>query len=223
MSRPKQLLLIDDDEHIQEVVRVAALAEGYELTLCSNGNEGLRVAEVMNPDLLILDIMMPGLNGWEVCKALRAKGATVPILMLTAKDAEEDEILGLQLGADDYITKPFSPRQLMARVQALLRRSSSPQGTLLIDLDRREAYVYGHALELTPKEFELLAFFSKRAGRVIHREEVLSHIWGMDYMGTTRTVDEHVKRVRQKLSEKAGEQEFIHTIWGVGYRFEVET
>ncbi|MDB5083304.1 MAG: response regulator with CheY-like receiver domain and winged-helix DNA-binding domain [Bacilli bacterium] len=220
MSGKKRLLLIDDDLHIQELVRVATQMEGYVLTCADNGQIGLEQAFSTRPDLVILDIMMPGCSGWEVCQTLRAGSFIQPIIMLTAKDEEEDEIRGLQLGADDYITKPFSPRQLLARIQALLRRSQIHSELLVMDSQRRLVLVNDEPLELTPKEFDLLVFLAKQPGRVFTREDLLNHVWGFAYSGTTRTVDEHIKRIRQKLEHHAVGRDFIHTIWGVGYVFE---
>jgi len=182
--------------------------------------------------LIILDLMLPKLDGWEICRRLRQNSATrsIPIIMLTAKGEEEDKVLGFQIGADDYITKPFRPREFLARVNALLRRSTNYNrpdkilqfGSLMIYPDSYKVIVNNNQVVLTPKEFELLAILARNAGRALNREQLLQQVWEYDYLGSTRTVDEHVKRIRQKLSAADSENTFIQTVWGVGYKFEVK-
>ena len=200
--------------------------EGYRVTLASQGQEALDTFYLRHPDLVILDLILPDMDGLEVCRALR-RHSSVPILILTAKGEETDRVVGLELGADDYMVKPFSMRELVARVRALLRRAqSSPSDEVLVasdlrlDLRRREAYRGGVPLSLRPKEFDLLAFFMRNRGRALSREEILSHVWGVDAAVDTRTVDVHVRWLREKVEKVPSKPTRIITVRGLGYRFE---
>lgn len=205
-----KILLVDDDEKIREILRAYLQRDGYGVEEVADGEEALTAFDHTRPDLVILDLMLPGLDGWEVCKRIRAK-SRVPIIMLTARGEEFDKVLGLELGADDYVSKPFSPRELTARVKAVLRRTDagpSPEETLRfpdLEIDRasRRAFYNGKEVFLTPKEFDLLWFLASNPGRVFSREQLLEKVWGYDYFGDTRTVDTHIKRLREKLGSKA--------------------
>lgn len=220
------VLVVDDDDHIRELVRLALEKRGFRVEQAADGAEALDRFAVLSPDLVILDLMLPKINGWDVCRRIREQ-SRVPILMLTARGEEDDEIRGLELGADDYVTKPFSPRQLAARVQALLRRVGTETGVtlrypgLVIDTAAYRVQVDGADVQLAPREFELLAFMARHPGQVFTRDQLLDRVWGWDYEGDARTVDEHVKRLRQKTAGRHNHR-FIETVWGVGYRFSPE-
>jgi two-component system response regulator ResD len=196
-----------------------------------DGEEAVRKAKLLNPQLVILDIMLPKLDGWDVCREIR-KFSTIPIIMLTAKGEEFDKVLGLELGADDYLTKPFSPRELIARVKAILRRMAQDDAAesedsislpgLIINLASREVLASGREVALTPKEFDLLWHLAKHTGKVFTREQLLTAVWGYDYYGDLRTVDTHIKRLREKVEREEQLSFHIKTIWGVGYKFEVQ-
>jgi two-component system response regulator ResD len=223
------ILVVDDEAHIRELVRLYLEKEGFKVTAAADGEEALRKARTLSPQLIILDIMLPKLDGWDVCREVR-KTARTPIIMLTAKGEEFDKVLGLELGADDYLTKPFSPRELVARVKAILRRAVPDEPAaagdkitlpgLVIDQPAREVRVAGQEVALTPKEFDLFLFLARHAGKVFTREQLLTAVWGYDYYGDLRTVDTHIKRLREKV-EKDGAAYHVRTIWGVGYKFEV--
>jgi len=222
-----RVLLADDEPDILAPVSYTLRAEGFEVETAADGEEALEAARRGGFDVVVLDIMMPRLSGTEVCKRLRAE-SIVPIIMLTAKDAEVDRILGLELGADDYIVKPFSPKEVVARVRAVLRRAGARDGAapvvsgrLVIDPDRHTVQVDGAAIELTPKEFDLLRALAEARGRVLSREFLLDRVWGYASAGEieSRTVDVHVRRLRMKLGD---EGQRITTVKGVGYRLEVE-
>jgi DNA-binding response OmpR family regulator len=223
------ILIVDDEEHIRELVRLYLEKEGFTVALAADGEEAVRQVRALNPLLVILDIMLPKMDGWDVCREVR-KFSETPIIMLTAKGEEFDKVLGLELGADDYLTKPFSPRELVARVKAILRRASpeEPQNNdevinypgLNINMASREVRVGGQEVTLTPKEFDLLWFLAKNPGKVFTREQLLTAVWGYDYYGDLRTVDTHIKRLREKV-ERDGASPHVKTIWGVGYKFEV--
>lgn len=229
-----KILIVDDEQKIREVVRMYLEKEGFTVREASNGLEALNLTNKEKWDLIILDLMMPGIDGWSVCKEVR-KTAAVPIIMLTARDAEVDRIIGLELGADDYVVKPFSPRELVARVKAVLRRSqgttpaaqSTGQANLnypgiSINLESRLVLVNEQTVNLTPKEYDLLYKMAKSPNRTFTREDLLEAVWGYDYLGDTRTVDTHVNRLRDKLLKASGNTSYISTVWGVGYRFEVK-
>jgi DNA-binding response OmpR family regulator len=223
------ILVVDDEEHIRELVRLYLEKDGYKVSMAGDGLEAVQKAKAESPQLIILDIMLPKLDGWDVCREVR-KFADTPIIMLTAKGEEFDKVLGLELGADDYLTKPFSPRELVARIKAILRRSATEEPAkdesvivipgLVINQSSREVNVNGQEVMLTPKEFDLLWFLAKNTGKVFTREQLLTAIWGYDYYGDMRTVDTHIKRLREKV-EKDGQPYHVRTIWGVGYKFEV--
>ncbi len=222
------ILIIEDEQHIAELVRLYLEAEGYETTSISDGLQALETFELLSPDLIILDIMLPGMDGWDICREIRKESA-VPIIMLTAKESEADKVLGLGLGADDFLTKPFSPRELVARVQAVLRRSKLVVveedssvlafGVLRIDIPKREVELEGKMILLRAKEFDLLAELANNPGIVFTRERLLEKVWGYDFYGEVRTVDVHVRRLREKLDDVKGTARFIETVWGVGYKF----
>ncbi|MDM8518632.1 response regulator transcription factor [Anaerolineales bacterium HSG6] len=224
------ILVVDDEQNIIELSRLYLQNEGYEVAEATDGLAAIKQFEKLNPALLVLDLMLPELNGWEVCKRIRAK-SEVPIIMLTARDDDVDKIVGLELGADDYMTKPYNPRELVARVKAVLRRTeatvpadegSKPLtiGPLTIDVARHEARLAGKLLNLRTKEFDLLHTFVENEGLVLSRDQLLNQVWGFDFYGETRTVDVHVARLRERLS---GEPNLnIETVWGVGYKLRNE-
>lgn len=223
------ILLIDDDELITGPVARALEGLGYAVSVAHDGEAGLRAARESHPDLIILDVLMPVIDGWAVCKALRAESA-VPILMLTALGDEMDRILGLELGADDYLSKPFSTRELVARIRALLRRveldHAAPRtppeivvGDITLDLDARRVFKGDTELSLRYKEFELLSLLMSRAGEVITRSELFDEVWGTDWLGDTRTLDVHIRWLREKVEDHPSEPQYVQTVRGVGYRF----
>jgi DNA-binding response OmpR family regulator len=223
----KKILVVDDEPTLVATVRYNLEREGYQVVTAADGESGLSLARAERPDLIVLDLMLPGLDGLEVCRILRRE-MTAPILMLTAKTDEVDKVVGLELGADDYVTKPFSMRELLARVRALLRRAETPPaeakvliaGDLQVDLGKRAASRQGQPLSLKPKELELLVFFLRNRGRAFTREQLLNQIWGYDFVGDTRTVDVHVSWLRQKIEDEPAKPTRLITIRGVGYRFE---
>lgn len=230
MSENK-ILVVEDDLNLLSTLKYNLQKEGYDVATSADGAEAIETARRENPDLVILDLMLPKMNGFEVCRILR-KGMIVPILMLTAKAEETDKIVGLEIGADDYMTKPFSMRELLARVRAMLRRvemmelPSTDEKTLLkvddleIDLARHRATLKGNILGLTPKEFDLLAFLTKNMGFVFSREQLLEKIWGYDYAGDTRTVDVHIRWLRQKIEADPQKPKHLITVRGTGYKLE---
>ncbi|MGI6575541.1 MAG: response regulator transcription factor [bacterium] len=225
-------LLVEDDIDICELVRIILRAENFALELAHDGRTGLELAQSKSYNLIILDLMLPQLDGWEICRQLRQNPETrsVPIIMLTAKGEEKDKVLGLELGADDYITKPFRPREFLARVKALMRRTTDynqPDATLqfgeLIIQPRSYLVLFrDQQVDFSPREFELLVILATNLGRPFNREQLLEKVWGYAYFGGTRTIDEHVKRIRQKLSLVDPGHTYIQTVWGVGYKFEVK-
>lgn len=226
------ILVVDDETHIQELVRFNLEKEGYQVEVAGDGPSAVDLAVRLSPDLIVLDLMLPGMDGLEVCRKLHRNPDTedLPIIILTAKSEEIDKVLGLEMGADDYMTKPFSPRELVARVKARLRRvrkeggreadevSRLFHGDLTIDLAKFEVTVRGRRLELTPKEFELLHLFVANPGKVFSRDALLEKIWGYDYYGDTRTVDVHIRHLRQKVEPDPANPCLIETVRGVGYR-----
>lgn len=224
----RKVLVVDDEEPVRELMRLYLSKEGFEVILAKEGKEALRLNGEHRPDLVILDLMLPGLDGWEVCRQIRSH-SRVPIIMLTARGEEVDRIVGLELGADDYVVKPFSPRELVARVKAVLRRGAAQAEEaemltfpgLRIDRVQYRVEVDGEEVHLTPTEFRLLWQLASQPGRVFSRAELLDRIWGYDSESDARTVDVHIKRLRQKT--KAGESRAfaITTVWGMGYRFEL--
>ena len=223
----KKILVVDDEPTLVAALKYNLERDGYRVVEASDGDAALVSARIGRPDLIILDLMLPGMDGLEVCRVIRRE-TTAPILMLTAKDTEVDKVVGLELGADDYVTKPFSMRELMARVRALLRRTDAlgedrellTSGDLELNLKRREVLRDGRALALKPKEFDLLAFFLRSQGRAFTREQILNEIWGYGFAGDTRTVDVHINWLRQKVEEEPANPRRLITVRGVGYRFE---
>lgn len=227
-NQKKTILVVDDEEHILELIKFNLEREGYNVLLCDNGEESISIIKSNPVDLVVLDLMLPGIDGLEVCKRLQSMDEynDLPIIMLTAKSEESDRILGLEIGADDYITKPFSVRELIARIKAVLRRSEAKHESidnliivkdLIIDTERHIVTVNGSAIELTLKEFELLKMLSEQRGRVLSRNLLLDAVWGYDYFGETRTVDVHIRHLRKKIGDDQL-SEYIETIRGVGYK-----
>lgn len=223
-----KILVVEDEASITEGLEVGLGAEGFEVVAVADGREALAVLERERPDLVLLDLMLPGLSGTEVCRSIRTDHAT-PIIMLTARDSEVDRVVGLELGADDYVTKPFSMRELVARVRAVLRRGAEWEATDLgapleasgvrIDPERYEVHARGAPVDLPPKEFALLELLIRNAGRVLTRDVLIDRIWGADYVGDTKTLDVHIKRLRGRLERDPHEPRLIVTVRGVGYKF----
>ncbi len=226
----EKILIVDDDKNISELLRLYLQKEGYATVLAHDGENALKTFDIEKPDMVLLDIMMPKMDGWEVCRKIRAN-SNVPIIMLTAKGETFDKVLGLELGADDYVVKPFDPKEITARVKAVLRRTTQSDevktdgviqfDNLIVDLSRYEMKVNGEIVEAPPKELELLHFLASHPNRVFTRDQLLDEVWGFEYYGDSRTIDVHVKRLREKL-DGAGEIWSLKTVWGVGYKFEVK-
>ena len=226
----KRVLIVDDEAHIRELARMYLEQEGFQVEEAADGEEALTRWQRDAPDLIILDLMLPKMDGWQVCRTIRAS-SDVPIIMLTARSDDVDKIVGLEMGADDYITKPFNPRELAARVKAVLRRvqasseSVEPKeaplvlGDVHIDPAAREVRIKGHSVELRAKEFDLLWTLARHAGQVLSREQLLSQVWGYDFYGETRTVDVHIAHLRRHLK---GSRVSIETVWGIGYKLVVD-
>jgi two-component system, OmpR family, response regulator RegX3 len=226
-----KVMVVDDEESLLEAIRYALSREGIEVVTARDGGDAMRDFEAERPDLVVLDLMLPTLNGWDVCRRIRAT-SQVPILMLTARDAEVDRVVGLEMGADDYVTKPFSLRELVARVRALLRRASAGQGEqrdeatvieaggIRLDQERHEVAVRGEPVNLPLKEFELLEILMENRNRVLTRQTLIDRIWGYDYVGDTKTLDVHIKRLRARVEEDRHNPKLIVTVRGVGYRFD---
>ncbi len=229
----EKVLVIDDDKHVCEMIRIALEAEGFAVDETYDGHEGLKKIKSNDYAVLLLDIMLPETDGWDICRQIRSSDVRgLPIIMLTARGEEVDRVLGLELGADDYVTKPFSPREVVARVKALIRRSDNynitrqqlSYGDLQVDPNNLTVRIGGKTIELTPKEMALLNILARQTGNPLTREELLKEIWGFeDSTVMTRTVDEHVKRVRAKIARLDPHNDYIQTVWGVGYKFEVNT
>ncbi|MDM5339360.1 response regulator transcription factor [Fictibacillus enclensis] len=232
----QKIMVVEDELSISTLLQFNLEQAGFEVITAMDGRKGLELAEMEKPDLMVLDLMLPEMDGLEVCKNLRQKQIFIPILMLTAKDDEFDKVLGLELGADDYMTKPFSPREVVARVKAILRRTkqmtveeAAPEeeaekltiGEVEVYPENYEAFYKGTALELTPKEFELLVYLSKNKNRVLTREQLLSAVWNYDFVGDTRIVDVHISHLREKIEENTRKPIYIKTIRGMGYKLEV--
>ena len=226
----RTVLVVEDDDSLQDVLSYNLSKKGYQVLQAFDGDKALDLARERNPDLIVLDIMLPGLDGLEVCRIVRRE-MTTPILILTARDQELDKVGGLELGADDYMTKPFSIRELLARVGALIRRremdAGPPEGEksisvggLTLNLEARTAHMLGESLDLRPKEYDLLAFLAGHPGRAYTRNELLDQVWGTDYFGDPRTVDVHIRWLREKIEREPGSPRRIITIRGTGYRFE---
>jgi two-component system response regulator RegX3 len=223
-----KLLLVEDEKSIVEGLAITLEAEGFQVAWVKDGLEALPAFDRVRPDLVVLDLMLPGMSGTDICRALRAR-SDVPIIMLTARDAEVDRVVGLELGADDYVTKPFSTRELVARIKAVLRRAplvdsagdETPVEASGVRLDRarHEVRVDGELVELPPKEFELLAYLLEHAGRVLTRGQLIDEVWGTDYVGDTKTLDVHIRRLRGRIERDPRDPTRIQTVRGVGYRF----
>jgi two-component system, OmpR family, response regulator VicR len=224
-----RILVVDDEKTIVKGLKFNLEKEGYEVLTAFDGEEALRVFKEENPDLMVLDLMFPELDGFEVCRRVR-KNSDIPIVMLTARGEDIDKILGLELGADDYVTKPFNPRELAARVKAILRRSQAPAmdsaglqvirlQDLQIDLFQHKVRVRDKEVDLTSKEFALLSLMASHPGRVFSREKLLEHVWGYDYYGDARTVDVHIRHLREKIEPDPATPQLILTVWGAGYKF----
>lgn len=227
MNSPR-ILLVEDEPSYSEPLTYVLTKEGYQVTVAETGPDGLTAFERGGADLVLLDVMLPGMSGIDVCRALRTK-SNVPVIMLTAKDGEVDKVVGLELGADDYVTKPYSSRELLARIKAVLRRGAEPEdlvsatvsaGPVAIDVERHVVTVRGEPVALPLKEFELLAFLVRNSGRVLTRGQLIDRIWGSDYVGDTKTLDVHIKRLRKKVERTPKEPVHILTVRGLGYKFE---
>ena len=219
-----KVLMVDDEARMRKLVKDFLAIKGYKVIEAEDGKQAVDIFfKEKDIGLVILDVMMPKMDGWEVCRTLR-RYSQVPIIMLTARSEERDELLGFELGVDEYISKPFSPKILVARIEAILRRGNAGTGEILeaagirVDKDAHEASVDGQPVDLSNKEFELLTYFMENQGMALSREKILNNVWNYDYFGDARTIDTHVKKLRSKLGEKG---ELIKTIWGMGYKFEV--
>ena len=218
------ILIVEDEVDIARAIEAYLNNQGYKTFMAGNGIEGLEVLSKEEIHLAIVDVMMPKMDGWQVCREIREM-SDVPIIMLTAKSDERDELLGFDLGVDEYISKPFSPKILVARVEAILRRTVQTEGEqieaggIVMDVGGHHVSIDGKSINLSYKEFELLQYFMSNQGRALTRESILNQVWNYDYFGDARTIDTHVKKLRNKLGEKGS---YIHTIWGMGYKFEVE-
>ena len=223
-----RILLVDDEDRIRDMIKEYTSLEGYNIDEAPDGREALELFRQHKYSLIILDVMMPKVDGWSVCREIR-KTSNVPVIMLTARGEEYDKLFGFELGVDDYIIKPFSPKELLARMKAIIRRSSSVDlevkkenvvtlEGLVIDFDSRNTYVNGNIVTLTPKEYSLLSFFAKNPNRVYSRDQLLNEVWGYDFIGDDRTVDTHIKMLRESIKDY---RKFIVTVWGTGYKFEV--
>jgi DNA-binding response OmpR family regulator len=239
MTTRNKVLLVEDDRNLQEAIRYNLVAEGYAVVVASDSNDALSLARAGHPDLLVLDLMLPGIGGMEVCRLLRREGSTAVIIMLTARDSEADRVMGLEIGADDYLVKPFSMRELLARVSAQLRRtavlttggisnatsavSDSSEvidtGDMRIDLAERRVMLADAEIALRPREFDLLAYLAASPGRVYSRDQLLQDVWGFDYSGDTHTVDVHIRWLRMKIEKDPSAPVRLQTLRGVGYRF----
>lgn len=224
----EKILIVDDEEHIVELIKFNLENNGYKVIFANNGNDAIKLAKSEIPQLVLLDLMIPGIDGYDVCREIRrdSSTSTIPVIMITAKSEEIDKILGLELGADDYITKPFSIREMVARVKAILRRAKTQYpddtytiGDINIDFQKHEIIKNNKKIELTLKEFELLQILIKNKGRVMTRDFLLDKVWGYEYMGETRTVDVHIRHLRQKVEDDDKNPKYIETIRGIGYRF----
>jgi len=230
MAENRKILLVEDDRNLLDALKYNMLKEGYTVFAAGDGAEGLDIARREKPDLIILDVMLPSISGFEVCRILR-KETSVPILILSARADETDKVVGLDIGADDYVTKPFNLRELLARVRALLRRSETAEsheesqavlktGDVEIDASRHRVSKAGKTLELTPKEFDMLVYLAKNKGLVMSRDQLLEKVWGYDFPGDTRTVDVHVRWLREKIEDDPNTPKLLVTVRGVGYKLE---
>ncbi len=223
-----RILIVEDEESFSDPLSYLLSKEGYEVSVADNGNDALVEFDSAGADLVLLDLMLPGLSGVDVCRALRQR-SNVPVIMLTAKDSEVDKVVGLELGADDYVTKPYSSRELLARIKAVLRRLAEPEelvpttleaGPVRMDVERHVVTVRGDQVSLPLKEFELLELLLRNSGRVLTRGQLIDRVWGSDYVGDTKTLDVHIKRLRAKVESDPGTPAHILTVRGLGYKFE---
>jgi DNA-binding response OmpR family regulator len=224
----RKILIIDDEPVIRKAIRMACEKEGYEVVEAENGAEGLRLSDTAKPDLILLDLMLPDVSGFDVCREIRKSGSRLPVIILSAKTEEIDIVVGLEIGADDYITKPFRARELLARIAAHLRRIKAEDHgddgrlefkDLAIDVNERRVWRADHEVELTHTEFDLLAFLASNAGKVLSREKILNHVWGYEYPIETRVIDVHVRNLRRKIEHDPSHPFFILAVPGIGYRF----
>ena len=224
-----RVLIVEDEDSFSDALSFMLRREGYEVFIAADGNTAITEFDKHGPDLVLLDLMLPGISGMEVCRIIRGK-STVPIIMLTAKDGEVDKVVGLELGADDYVTKPFSSRELLARVRAVLRRHGEPEellpptvesGSVRIDIERHVVSVRGEHITMPLKEFDLLEFLVRNSGRVLTRNQLIDRVWGADYVGDTKTLDVHIKRLRAKIEIDPSNPVHIHTVRGLGYKFDI--
>ena len=223
-----RLLIVDDEPNLRHSLSYALRQEGYEVATAEDGERALEMFRSGKPDLVVLDVMLPKMDGLAVCRAIR-RDSDIPVIMLTARSSELDTVVGLEVGADDYLAKPFSTVELIARIRAALRRAAAPRGTvgegdveaagLRIDVGRHQVTVDGRAVDLKPREFDLLRFLASHPGQVFARNQLLASVWGLDYSGDSRTVDTHVKTLRERLGDGAEQPRWIETVRGVGYRF----
>ena len=225
-----KVLVIEDEESFREALEFILTKEGFQIESAATGSDGLTAFDKYNPDIILLDLMLPGMSGTDVCKSIRAK-SNVPIIMLTAKDAEVDKVVGLEVGADDYVTKPFSSPELIARIRAVLRRGSSEPrvvdedviefGPIKLDVARHSVQVNGQEVTMPLKEFEVLEYLMENTGRVLTRGQLMDRIWGSNYVGDGKTLDVHIKRIRSKIEQDPANPKLLHTVRGLGYKFEV--
>ncbi len=224
-----RVLVVEDEDSFSDALSFMLRREGYEVFVATDGNAAISEFDKHGPDLVLLDLMLPGISGTEVCRIIRGK-SSVPIIMLTAKDGEVDKVVGLELGADDYVTKPFSSRELLARVRAVLRRHGEPEellpptieaGSVRIDIERHVVSVRGENVTMPLKEFDLLEFLVRNSGRVLTRNQLIDRVWGADYVGDTKTLDVHIKRLRAKIEIDPSSPVHINTVRGLGYKFEI--
>ncbi len=231
-SSDKRILVVEDDPDISQLLEINLKDIAFQVDVVNNGVDGLNRASNHDYQLIVLDLMLPGMDGLELCRRLRSQSVNIPVLMLTARSSELDRVLGLELGADDYLTKPFSIKELQARVKAILRRvelsakqlASNPDEiievqSMLIDVSGRNVYIDHHPVELTAKEFDLLLYFARNPGRVYSRGQLLDHVWGYSHSGYEHTVNSHINRLRKKIEKNPEQSQYIETVWGVGYRF----
>jgi two-component system response regulator RegX3 len=224
-----RILIVEDEDSFSDALSFMLRREGYEVFIAADGNTAVTEFDKHGPDLVLLDLMLPGISGTEVCRIIRGK-STIPIIMLTAKDGEVDKVVGLELGADDYVTKPFSSRELLARVRAVLRRHGEQDellpptieaGSVRIDIERHVVSVRGEHVTMPLKEFDLLEFLVRNSGRVLTRNQLIDRVWGADYVGDTKTLDVHIKRLRAKIEIDPSSPVHIHTVRGLGYKFDI--
>ena len=225
-----KVLVIEDEESFREALEFILTKEGFQIESAATGPDGLTAFDKYHPDIILLDLMLPGMSGTDVCKSIRAK-SNVPIIMLTAKDAEVDKVVGLEVGADDYVTKPFSSPELIARIRAVLRRGSSEPrvvdedviefGPIKLDVARHSVQVNGQEVTMPLKEFEVLEYLMENTGRVLTRGQLMDRIWGSNYVGDGKTLDVHIKRIRSKIEQDPANPKLLHTVRGLGYKFEV--